>query len=253
MTKINRFPWDGLALVLVLLACFALWQKTNTVRDNWAGVPPPPDAPRALSYGFGDAQFSYRRIGLMLQNEGDTGGRVTNLRDYNYQILRDWFDLSFELDPRANYIPSLAAYLFGSVKQADHIKHLVDYLAKVGEVDEAQNWRWLSQAVYIARFELDDQPLALKLAYRLAALNQPDMPIWTKQMPAFVMSKTGQKKAGRDLMLTIAATDKSMAQPDINQTCWYINKHLREPNDRLEDEELYRLICETNQEWKKIK
>jgi hypothetical protein len=32
---------------------------------------------------------------MMLQNAGDIGGRVTNLRDYDFATLRDWFNLIF--------------------------------------------------------------------------------------------------------------------------------------------------------------
>ena len=37
----------------------------------------------------------------------------------------------------------------------------------------------------------------------LAALDAPGLPIWTRQMPAFVLAKVGAKEAARDLMEAI--------------------------------------------------
>lgn len=243
---LRRLCDDSAALAVALVIAVTLSCYTYKLRDTWPGIPPAPTTSSALSYGFGDVQFSYRAIGLMLQNAGDTGGRVTNFRDYNYERLRDWLDLTYKLDPRANYMPNLAAYYYSASKKPEDIAKLVDYLALVARDTfdgQPERWRWLAQAVYLARFKMNDQDKALLLAKELAALPSPDMPVWTRQMPAFVMTKVGQKKAARDLLLTIAATDKSLQQADINQTCWYINAHLREPDDGLDQNVIFQALC----------
>jgi hypothetical protein len=142
-------------------------------------------------------------------------------------------------------VPSLAAYYFGATKKKQDTCYLVDYLAKAGsdKIEGVERWRWLAHAVYMARFVMKDQDKALELANQLAAIATPDMPIWTKQMPAYVMSKVGQKKAARDLILTVMATDKSLVQADINQSCWYIDHNLREAGDGLEENPVYQTFC----------
>lgn len=228
------------------MLCAVAWYASYDLRNRWEGLAPAPSSAESLMYGFGDVQFSYRTIGLMLQNAGDTGGRVTNLRDYNYARLRDWMELSYLLDARGNFVPSLAAFYFSATKRKQDTRYLIDYLGKAGSdhfPGQSERWRWLVQAVYLARFELQDQEKALQLANQLAALNTPDMPVWTKQMPAFVMTRAGKKRAARDLLLTIAATDKSMEAADINQTCWYINRNLREKGDALEENPVYQTLC----------
>jgi hypothetical protein len=239
-------PFDQIALFVVFCCCLVLWQATYHQREKWPGIPPAPDAARAEMYGFGDTQLSYRNIGLMLQNAGDEGGRVTNLALYDYRIIHGWLWLTYALDPHANYVPSLAAYYFGATPDHKEQAYLVDYLAKEGETEGFEKWRWLAHAVYLARFEMKDQIKALELADRLAALKDPDMPIWTKQMPAFVLSKVGRKKAARDLMLTIAATTKNIDPNEINETCWYIEHNLREPDDNLDKDQTWNILCAHN-------
>ncbi len=245
--KIQAFPKDSWLIIVALLLCTVFWYISYDLRDRWEGLAPAPTQAESLIFGFGDTQFSYRTIGMMLQNAGDTGGRITNLKDYNYARLRDWLELSYTLDPRANYIPSMAAFYFSATKKKSDTRYLIDYLARAGRdtfPNQAERWRWLAQAVYLARFELHDQDLALQLANELAAMPGSDMPIWTKQMPAFVMTRAGKKKAARDLLLTIAATDKTMQAADIVQTCWYTDHNLRDSEDGLATNPVYQALCE---------
>lgn len=217
---------------------------THNMRDTWPGIAPPPSASEALFYGFGDQQLSYRTVGLTLQNAGDTGGRVTNFKDYDYTVVENWLWLADALDDKANYVPSLAAYYFSAAKEPEKLMHLIGYLSHVGAEATNERWRWLAHAVFLARFEIKDQTLALDLAKKMAAIDSPDMPMWTKVMPAYVENARGDKKSARDLLLLIVANPQiSQQQADINQSCWYINEHLREPGDNLDQNEIFRDFC----------
>lgn len=237
-------PADLVAVLVMLVACTGLMMQTFNMKDQWAGVSPAPSREAALFYGLGDEELSYRQIGLILQNAGDTGGRMTSLLDYNYAHVRDWLWLADSLGPRSNYVPSMAAFYFGASKEKDQLKELVDYLVHAGTTPGlGERWRWLAHAIYIVRFQLHDAPRALELAQRLAVISDPDMPEWTRTMPAYVMSKMGDKKAARDLMLTLLATNKSMDRADINQTCWYVEENLREDDDGLDTDMMYQTLC----------
>ncbi len=240
------FSRDTMCVLLALMLCVGLSRLSYPMRPAWPGLPPAANKSAALVYGFGDGQFSYRNVGMMLQNAGDMGGRITHIDSYDYARVEDWLWLADALDGRANYVPGLAAYYFGAAKKPDELRHLIAYLAHVGADTAGERWRWLAHAVYLARFRIGDSDLALDLAYRLAAHESPDLPIWTKQMPAYVMSNAGQKKAARDLMLTIMATDKNLDSAEVNQTCWYIDKHLRETEDGLELDPVWSVFCADN-------
>jgi hypothetical protein len=200
-----------LAAALVLHAALALHHRER--RADWSGVPPPPPLPIAPAMALGDSQLFYRAAAFALQNMGDDGGRVTPLADYDYARLGAWLDLLDRLDPAARYAPTLAAYYFGQTPDPEGLRRIVAYLGRVGGRDPARNWRWLTHAAYLARHRLHDLPLALAVARHLARLPAGEVPLWVRQMPAFVLAEVGEHEAARDLMATILATEAHLA-PD---------------------------------------
>ena len=73
-----------LCLFSALILTIALWLTGHSIQPKWPGVPPVPTKASAKAMTFGDAQFSYRFNALILQNIGDTGGRITPIDDYSF-------------------------------------------------------------------------------------------------------------------------------------------------------------------------
>ncbi len=202
-----------LLLAITLCMNLAYWFSVRNVQARWANVPPAPEKEYAALYGLGDPSFAFRINGIMIQNFGDTGGRYTSLKEYNYNTLREWFMVQDYLDPHSNFIPYLAANYFGGVEDASKYEPLVDYLEYVGSRDEGQDWRWLVQAIHLARYRLKDMDRALSLANTLAVTTNPDVPAWVRQMPSFVLSAKGEKEAAYALLLEILKTDSANMHP----------------------------------------
>lgn len=225
----------------VILAVFALLLLFNTVfwfnarktLPEWNNVGPAPSTFFAGFLGLGDTEISYRLYGYFLQNVGNVGGRFESLKKYNYADLEKWFFLTQDLDARADYVPYLAAYMFGSVEDQDKSKvaHVVTYLADHGQLSYPQKWRWLAQAVYLARYREENLPRALDLAYKMAALPTDTAP-WARQMPAFVLMKMGNKEAAYDIMIQMLASEKDKLDPnEINEMHRYICTRTLEPRE----------------------
>ena len=201
----------GLGLVLAALAAHAaLAVQDHGLQAGWPGVPSPPPAALAPLLTLGDGQLFYRAASFGLQNMGDGGGRTTPLAAYDYGRLDRWFHLLDRLDPAAHYVPTLAGWYFGQTPEPADLRRIVAYLSAIGARDPAHNWRWLAQAVYLARHRLHDVPLALEIARHLAGLAGNEAPLWVRQMPAFVLSEVGEREAARDLLATILATDPNL-------------------------------------------
>lgn len=228
---------------LCYLVCFAffaahcvLWIYSNPLRTSWANVPPPPTTFGASLTALGDQGLAYRTYSVMLQNLGDIGGRVTMFRDYDFDMVGRWFFLLDKLDPVSQYVPYLAAFYYGATEEKEQLRPVVDYLAAVGRRPGAQRWRWMGQAVFLARFRLDDLDLALKLSHELAALDEPGMPRWTKQMPAFVMNAQGDRAASYQLLLTMLREEADQMQPaEVNFIIWYMCERLLAPDEAKAD------------------
>ena len=100
-------------------------------------------------------------------------------------------------------MPLLATYYYGATTDKESLTPIISYLEQVGERGINEKWRWLSQAVYLARFRQGNQERALELAYKLAEIEEEGMPGWTKQMPAFIMLEQNEKEAALGIMLAL--------------------------------------------------
>ena len=160
---------------------------------------------------MGDDQFAYRLGSLNLQEFGDGGGTITPLADYDYAALVRWMRLLDRLDGQADLVPALAAYYFALTTDPDQLRLILNYLQGSALSAPRDRWRYLVQAVYIARHRLGDRQLALEAATRLAALESDNIPLWARQLPAFVMAEVGADEAARDIMAAILASDADIA------------------------------------------
>jgi hypothetical protein len=203
-----------ICLFIAAIAQISVWVWLRDEQAIWSNVPPAPSAAGASLMMLGDDQLAYRSIGLMLQNIGDEGGRSSSLKSYNYSNLKDWFLVGDSLDPRSNYMPLLAAYYFGATNQKEDLRKIVDYLIIAGEQPYPGKWRWLSQAMFNARYKLGDLNLAYNLSEKLAAKYVPGMPGWVLQMPSFILAQQGEKEAAYNLAIKILKDDSANMHPN---------------------------------------
>lgn len=203
--KTKLLTW---AVLFVALLCNAvLWYSVRDHRHQWLNVPPAPSAFQAGLMALGDNQLAYRLFGFLLQNSGDTGGRVTAFRDYNYERLHSWFMMMHDLDPRGWFMPYLAAYYYGAIPdepgQDEKLAYVVDYLRVVGLHPSDRHWFWLAHAALIARYNMQDLDLALEIAREVQNLDQDELPLWAAQMPVFIHAAKGEEEAAHDMIMNV--------------------------------------------------
>jgi hypothetical protein len=200
-----------------------VWAYSHTKFPRWANVPPPPSV-TGMTFSFlGDKIMAYRSGAIALQSFGNSSGQVQALKDYNYDHLAGWFALEDQMDSKSNYVPFLAAYYFGATQNTEQLHPVIEYLRRVGKNPEGEKWRYLGQAVYLARHRLNDMPLALDLAKELAATYRPGMPAWPLQMQAIISSDMGDKDTAYALSLEILRSSAETMDPvEVNFMVDYI-------------------------------
>lgn len=220
-------PWHA----WLLLGCFLLqlgyWWRTHHIRPAMDVVPEPPTLLATEALSFGDRQFLFRYYAFQLQNFGDTFGRFTPLKDYNYRYLAGWFALADALDDRSNLIAALAAYYFSQTQNTPDVRYVVDYLEAHYDRNPAAKWWWLGQAAFLADFKLKDQELALRLAYKLAD-TPGKLPYWARQLPAFLHEKRGEHDAAFRIIEGILDTYEDIPEGELNFMRYFIEERLRE-------------------------
>ena len=219
-----------LSLILVLLIQIVFWSKTSHIKPDMIIVPEPPKTVVAKLLSLGDTQFYFRYLTFRLQTAGDSWGRFTALKDYNYKKLADWFYLLDEFDAKSNFVPSIASYYYSQTQNPQDTIYIVEYLEQHALRDIRKKWWWLAQAVYIANHKLEDKRLALRLAYELK--NAPldiAMPLWARQMPAFIHEKLGEYAAAKEIIADILQNNEQFTEGELNFMEHFLSERLKNP------------------------
>ena len=196
MTRFKLYQNLNRIFISLFLLCFfgqfVFWLKTERIKPDVYIVPPLPSTSSVKAFSFGDEQFYFRILSLRIENAGDSFGRFSPLKNYDYSKLYQWFKILDSLDNQSIYIPSLAANYFSQTQRKEDTRYIVQYLDEFASRDIDKYWWWMVQAFYIANSTLKDKPLALKIAYKLSENKNEIAPIWTKQLPAFVHAELGE-------------------------------------------------------------
>lgn len=215
-----------ITLIFFLIIHGLLWTKTHTITPKLAIVPNVPTSNQARAMAFGDEQGYFRYLALYIQNAGDTFGRFTALKEYDYKLLSKWFILLDQLDAKSNFIPAIVSYYYSNTQNtADNI-YLVEYLEQHYDRNPAEKWWWLGQAIMIAKNKLNDAQLALRLAYKLAATPNRHMPKWAYQMPAFILEDLGEKEQALAIIQDLATKYNDYTPQELNFMQYFIHERL---------------------------
>lgn len=209
---------------LMLLAQVFYWDATRNLRPRLEVVPPVPTEAAVKALSFGDEQFYFRYLSLYLQNAGDTFGRFTALRYYDYSKLSKWFHLLDSLDSKSNMMPSMAAYYYSKTQNIPDARYVVNYLYDHATRDVEHKWWWLIQALYIAHHTLNDLDLALKVA---KPLSHPAVPVWAQQMVAVVHEKRGEMRDALTIMDTIRENVQQIPEADLRFMTYFVEDRLK--------------------------
>ena len=118
----------------------------------------------------------------------------------------------------------LAAYYYGATRDPENIDYLLDYLEVAGNDPSGEKWRWMVQAVYLARYAAKDTDRALVIAQKLTnlRLQNPEIPVWTLHMAPFILADVGEKQAARDLAKVILGSTDQIHPNEIKFMLNYI-------------------------------
>ena len=220
--------------ILAIAVCLNIgfWFYAKNISATWINVPPVPSKLSATLTTLGDEQFASRLIFTKLLNLGSEGGRITPIKNYDFEKLGRWFNLHYELDPKSDSAPYLAAFYYGASQDPSKIRPIIEYLRKAGTDTSGEKWRWLLQALYLARFKLKDLNLAMELANELTTLENSEMPQWTKHMSIHVLNQKGEKQAALEMTLAILQETANKIHPnEVNAMIAYMCEQILDHNE----------------------
>jgi tetratricopeptide (TPR) repeat protein len=211
-----------MVLVVAVVAQIAFFIATRDRKPHWEILPPVPTERMLGAAAFGDRQFLYRVLVLALQNFGDTGGRITALKDYDMTEVVGWLEALDSLDYRAQHHVALSMRYFSQTQDRPRLRQLLAWLeGHVAKDPEHKAW-WLSNGIMLAERRLSDLPLALELAERLASYDFPSTRIEALQYPAYILEKMGDFEGAATIVERIVErNDGRFSKEDIEWSKGY--------------------------------
>lgn len=224
--NLKEFVIINLPLIIVFCLQIIVWNETKRVMPDMSIVPEVPGKETIKAMSFGDEQFYFRILGLRIQNCGDTFGRFSALKDYNYENLAKWFFLLDYLDSESNFIPSIASYYYSNTQRKSDTKYIIDYLVAHADKNPETKWWWYYQAFFIARFRLEDKHLALEIANKLAS-SPANLPLWAKQLPAFMHADLGEKEEALRVIENLLNNVENIPEAERNFMYYFVKDRLK--------------------------
>jgi hypothetical protein len=190
----------------VVLACLAaLLLLQIGFQHAWWGHSPapeelsaPPDARTLRLASLGDPIPIAKLLTLYVQSYDSRANNRLRYRDLDYGNLTAWLDALLRLDPSGQYPLLLASRVYADVSDQGRQRQMMDFVYREFLEDPKRRWRWLAEMAVIAKHRLGDLPLARMYA---AAIQQQatgdDVPLWARQMEAFILEDMNELEAAR--------------------------------------------------------
>ncbi len=219
----------------------SIWKGTKNIKPDLEIVPRVPSKEILKAFALGDEQALFRYNSYILQFAGDTFGRVTALKDYDYPKLYRWWTLLDEIDSKSDLLAYMVGYYYSSSQTPKlHTPYVVDFLEQHADKHPSDKWWWYSQAVYNAKFKMEDNERALGIAKKLADLPaELDIPIWTRQLQAYIYEDEGEYAKACDIIVNVVEDyiESQLTEGEINFIFHFVQKRLRDmiAADKTED------------------
>ena len=227
LADVPAIVWAALAIAL---AAQVTWR---------AGSPPPamaaadlPPAPSVSSLrlaALGEPE-ALARLSMLYLQAYDYGG--TNASPYSrldYGRLVAWLDAILALDPRSDYPLFAASRVYAESPDPARTRLALEFVYRQFLADPDRRWASLAHAALIAKHRLEDLPLARRYAAAIDRYTRsPDVPLWARQMEAFILEDMNELEAARILLGGMLASG-AIKDP---QEAQFLARRLKELEER---------------------
>lgn len=164
-------------------------------------LPPAPAEKYLNLLSFGEQAALSRILMLWLQSFDYQPGISIPFKQLDYRRIVDWLNAILSLDPRSQYPLLSAARLYSQVPDNARRRMMLAFVYRKFLEAPDHRWPWLANAVYVAKYVMGDQDLALKYARAIQTHVTPGVaPYWAEQMELFVLADMGRVESAKVLL-----------------------------------------------------
>jgi hypothetical protein len=197
--RLSAVPRPVLAiLVLALAAHLIVADFSRAQRAGLENLPPAPNVLYLRASSFGDPIPLAKLMMLYVQAFDLQAANPIPFRDMDYDNLITWLRAVLLLDPVGQYPLFTASRLYAIVPDQVRSRKMLEFIYTEFFKDPNRRWPWLADAAVIAKHQLKDLPLAQRFAAAVQEkATSPDLPLWAKQMNAFILEDMDELEQAR--------------------------------------------------------
>ncbi|MEM7565367.1 MAG: hypothetical protein AAF353_20380 [Pseudomonadota bacterium] len=206
-----------LIIGFVLLFAAQLLFHKQTVQSLDVDYRPLPSPLNASVYQ-GISMGSHGLIGhleaIRLQLHDNQLGRHFSYNRMDYAVLVDWLETISDISPDNEYPLILASRIYSSTPEPEQLLRLIGFIESRFDQNPQLYWRRMTEAALIAKHQLNDLELALKLAEQVAI--QPEsieMPHWARDFRFLLLAELNQLESAIAIIQALLETN-SIQDPD---------------------------------------
>lgn len=156
-------------------------------------LPEPASTALLNLYAAGEPEILAALSMLWLQSFDNQPGVSLPLSRLHYPALSRWLERISELDPRSRYPLFSACHIYARVNDPEKKRRMVQFVHQQFLKYPAQNWQWAAHSVILARHQLNDLPLASRIAADIRRYATADqVPHWARQMEIGLLESRGE-------------------------------------------------------------
>jgi hypothetical protein len=138
---------------------------------------------------------------VWLQAFDSRGDNAIPYQHLDYARLIGWLQAILAVDPRSEYPLFSAARVYAENPDAGKVRRIFDFIYGEFAADPNRRWPALAHAALLAKHRLHDLPLARRYAAAIQRLATDDsVPLWAKQMEAFILEDMDELEAARVML-----------------------------------------------------
>jgi hypothetical protein len=197
--RLSAVPRPVMAILALALAAHLI--VTDSSRAQRAGLENLPPAPNVLylrASSFGDPIPVAKLMMLYVQAFDLQAANPIPFREMDYDNLITWLRVILLLDPTGQYPLFTASRIYAIVPDQVRSRKMLDFIYTEFFKDPNRRWPWLADAAVIAKHQLNDLPLAQRYAAAVQEkTTSQDIPLWAKQMNAFILEDMNELEQAR--------------------------------------------------------
>jgi hypothetical protein len=219
-----------MALAAALVAQIALRASTRPGGAAAVDLPPAPSHAALKLASFGEEPAVARMVMIYVQGYDLGAGNAAPYRQLDYGRLTAWLRVVLALDPRSDYPLFAAARVYAEVSVPARARLMLEFVYEQFLLDPDRRWPHLAHAALLAKHRLRDLALARRYA---AAIDRrtlsADVPLWARQMEAFILEDMNELDAARILLGGLLASGQIRDADEAR----FLRQHLEDLERRI--------------------